>query len=101
MAEVLTKAGVDPKEAALVDGSGLVGNYATTRSLVQLMRAFAQRPDADRWRNCLPILGVDGSIADVGKDSPAKGHVYAKTGTLGAGDSLNGRIRVESKALAG
>jgi D-alanyl-D-alanine carboxypeptidase/D-alanyl-D-alanine-endopeptidase (penicillin-binding protein 4) len=101
MAKVLTKAGIDPKQAALVDGSGLVGNYVTTSSLVELMRAFAERPDADRWRNALPILGVDGSIADVGKDSPAKGQVYAKTGTLGAGDSLNGRIRLESKALAG
>ncbi len=101
MADVLSTAGVDPREASLVDGSGLVGNYVTTRSLVQLMRVFAQRPDAEAWRHSLPILGVDGSIADVGTDSPAKGHVYAKTGTLGAGDSLNGRLRLESKALAG
>lgn len=101
MAQVLSKAGIDPKGAALVDGSGLAGNYITTSSLVTLMRTFAQRPDAQRWRNALPIMGVDGSIADVGKDSPARGHVYAKTGTLGAGDALNGRLRLESKALAG
>jgi D-alanyl-D-alanine carboxypeptidase/D-alanyl-D-alanine-endopeptidase (penicillin-binding protein 4) len=101
MAKVLSTAGVDPRGASLVDGSGLPGNYVTTTSLVQLMRVFAERPDLERWRNALPIMGVDGSIAEVGKDSPARGHVYAKTGTLGAGDLLNGRLRLESKALAG
>lgn len=101
MAKVLSAAGVDPEGASLVDGSGLSGNYVTTKSLVQLMRVFAKRPDAELWRNALPIMGVDGSIAEVGKDSPARGHVYAKTGTLGDADLLNGRLRLESKALAG
>jgi D-alanyl-D-alanine carboxypeptidase/D-alanyl-D-alanine-endopeptidase (penicillin-binding protein 4) len=101
MARVLSAAGVNPKGASLIDGSGLSGNYVTTESLVQLMRVFADRPDAERWRNALPIMGVDGSIAEVGTDSAAKGHVYAKTGTLGDADLLNGRLRLESKALAG
>ncbi len=29
-----------------------------------------------------PKLGVDGSLASVGVDSPAKGKVYGKTGTM-------------------
>jgi len=46
-------------------------------------------------------MGVDGSVATVQTDSPAAGKVFAKTGTLGAADLLNGRLRVETKALGG
>jgi D-alanyl-D-alanine carboxypeptidase len=67
----------------------------------KLMLVFAKRPDAERWRDALPIMGVDGLIAEVGKYSPARGHVHTKTGTLGDADLLNGRLRLESKALAG
>lgn len=101
MATIFDKAGVDPKQASLIDGSGLPGNLITPRSSTQLMRAFAARPDAQQWREALPIMGVDGSVASVQKDSPAAGKVFAKTGTLGAPDLLNGRFRVETKALGG
>ena len=43
---------------------------------------MAQRPDAAAWRATLPILGVDGSLTTVQANSPAKGKVFAKTGTL-------------------
>jgi D-alanyl-D-alanine carboxypeptidase/D-alanyl-D-alanine-endopeptidase (penicillin-binding protein 4) len=33
------------------------------------------------YRAALPRLGVDGSLAHTGVDMPARGHVYAKTGT--------------------
>lgn len=101
MARILREHGIDPRGASLVDGSGLPGNFITADTGVALMRAFAARPDAERWRNALPILGVDGSVATVAADTPAKGNVYAKTGTLGAGDYLNSRLRLETKALSG
>jgi D-alanyl-D-alanine carboxypeptidase/D-alanyl-D-alanine-endopeptidase (penicillin-binding protein 4) len=101
MAPIFTAAGIDPLGASLVDGSGLVGNLVTAASQTQLQRAFAARPDAARWRDALPIMGVDGSVATVQKNSPAAGHVFAKTGTLGAADLLNLRLRVETKALGG
>jgi D-alanyl-D-alanine carboxypeptidase/D-alanyl-D-alanine-endopeptidase (penicillin-binding protein 4) len=101
MADVLRAAGVDPRGASLVDGSGLPGNFITAETGVALMRAFAARPDAERWKLAQPILGVDGSVAAVAADTPAKGHVYAKTGTLGDADLLNGRLRLEAKALSG
>jgi D-alanyl-D-alanine carboxypeptidase/D-alanyl-D-alanine-endopeptidase (penicillin-binding protein 4) len=101
MAPVLKAAGVDPRGASLVDGSGLVGNLVTATSQTELQRAFAARPDAARWRDALPVMGVDGSVATVQKDSPAAGKVYAKTGTLGQADLLNLRLRVETKALGG
>jgi PBP4 family serine-type D-alanyl-D-alanine carboxypeptidase len=101
MAKILDQAGIDPKNASLVDGSGLPGNYVTAASITQLMQAFAARPDAQQWQLALPIMGVDGSIATVQTDSPAAGNVFAKTGTLGGADLLNERLRVETKALGG
>lgn len=101
LAQRLSSIGVDPGGIVQVDGSGLPGNYATASTLASLMTAFAARPDWALWRSTLPIMGVDGSIAIVQVDSPAAGHVFAKTGTLGAADLLNGRLRLGSKALGG
>jgi D-alanyl-D-alanine carboxypeptidase/D-alanyl-D-alanine-endopeptidase (penicillin-binding protein 4) len=101
MAKVLSEAGLDTKQASLVDGSGLPGNFVTPDSVTQLMQIFNARPDAQQWQDAMPIMGKDGSVAEVQKDSPAAGQVYAKTGTLGAGDFLNQRLRVETKALGG
>ncbi len=101
MAKLLEATGIDPAGASLVDGSGLPGNFITAATITDLMQAFAARPDAQRWQEAQPIMGVDGSVATVQKDSPAAGNVYAKTGTLGAGDLLNQRLRLETKALGG
>ena len=48
----------------------------------------------------LPILGVDGSLASVERDSPAAGLVHAKTGTVVGLDS-QGNPMLFTKALAG
>jgi len=53
------------------------------------------------WGESTPILGVDGSLADVvPPDDPARGHVHAKTGTLAA-QREDGTIVLQTKALAG
>ena len=75
-------AGLDTNAVVLVDGSGLAGNYVTPNSQVQLETIMSQRPDAQEWRDTLPILGVDGSLYKVQADGPAKGKVSGKTGTL-------------------
>ena len=101
MAKAFDAAGIDPKNASLVDGSGLPGNYVTAAMITQLMQVFHARPDYEAWKQALPIMGVDGSVAEVQKDSPAAGKVFAKTGTLGDQDLLNGRLRLATKALGG
>lgn len=98
---VWKEAGLDITGAALIDGSGLEGNYITAENAVQIQTIMAERPDAERWRDTMPILGVDGSLAIVQTDSPAAGKVFAKTGTLVGGDALNGRARIGTKALGG
>lgn len=98
---IWSEAGLDIEGAALVDGSGLNGNFVTPENAVALQTIMAERSDADRWKATMPILGVDGSLAEVQPDSPAAGHVFAKTGTLVGGDELNDRFRLNTKALGG
>jgi D-alanyl-D-alanine carboxypeptidase/D-alanyl-D-alanine-endopeptidase (penicillin-binding protein 4) len=49
---------------------------------------MAQSDVAEIYRTALPILGVDGSLAESGRTLPAKGHVFAKTGTTIAAGAL-------------
>jgi D-alanyl-D-alanine carboxypeptidase/D-alanyl-D-alanine-endopeptidase (penicillin-binding protein 4) len=63
---------------------------------------MAKRPDFAVYRAGLPVLGVDGTLAEaVPSDSPVKGKVQAKTGTLMYGDVMNDRLVLRSKAMAG
>lgn len=95
------EAGLDILGVSLIDGSGLEGNYVTAENAVQAQAIMADRPDGERWKETMPILGVDGSLAIVQPDSPAAGKVFAKTGTLVGGDEVNGRARLSTKALGG
>jgi len=99
--ELWQAAGLDTNAVVFVDGSGLAGNFITADSQVQLQTIMSQRPDAQDWRDTLPILGVDGSLATVQADGPAAGKVFGKTGTLVAGDGFNDRLRLPVKALGG
>ncbi len=101
--EILTKLGLDVKEIALESGAGGgIADRVTPRMTVQLLREMAKRPDWPVFKAALPILGVDGTLADVvASDSPAKGKVFAKTGTYGDVDLLNQRTYLRAKSLAG
>lgn len=99
--EIWKDAGLDTTGASLIDGSGLPGNFVTAKNAAQVQRILAERSDGELWRETLPILGVDGSLTTVQADSEAAGKVYAKTGTLAAGDAFNGRIRIVTKTLGG
>jgi serine-type D-Ala-D-Ala carboxypeptidase/endopeptidase (penicillin-binding protein 4) len=98
----LTQAGVDPSQVALSDGrGGDPADRATPVAVSQMLRYWLHRPDFDTFRQALPILGCDGSLADVAVDTPARGQVFAKTGALVGSDELNARLVLQAKALAG
>ncbi len=101
--EFLASQGVDV--ATISFGGGAGGSNAdsvTPRATVQLLLAMAKRDDYAAFKAGLPVLGVDGTLADVVKaDSPARGKAQAKTGTLWWQDVLNDRPLLRSKALAG
>jgi D-alanyl-D-alanine carboxypeptidase/D-alanyl-D-alanine-endopeptidase (penicillin-binding protein 4) len=63
------------------NGSGTPDSQASARAVVQMLSAMSETDVAAVYRASLPILGVDGSLAEVGGDLPGKGHVLAKTGT--------------------
>ncbi len=100
-AQLWRAAGLDTDGAMLIDGSGLPGNLITADNQVQLQTIMARRPDAAAWQSTLPIMGVDGSLAEVQPGGPATGKIFAKTGTLAAGNFFNDQILFPAKALGG
>lgn len=77
-------------------------DYVTPRATVELLQAMRGRPEFEAYREALPILGQDGTLAkSVAAESPARGRVQAKTGTLLFSNTMNGRWILTSKALGG
>jgi serine-type D-Ala-D-Ala carboxypeptidase/endopeptidase (penicillin-binding protein 4) len=66
---------------------------------IKFLTYMSQQSYFPKYLNALPIMGVDGSLADVQVNSPAAGHVYAKTGT-GLSFSAGNAAHID-KALAG
>jgi D-alanyl-D-alanine carboxypeptidase/D-alanyl-D-alanine-endopeptidase (penicillin-binding protein 4) len=99
----LAEYGVDVSTISFAGGAGGAGaDFVTPRATVQLLQALAKRPYYKVFEDALPVLGVDGTLADtVGPNSPARGMVKAKTGTYFWSDLLNDRSLLTSKALAG
>jgi D-alanyl-D-alanine carboxypeptidase/D-alanyl-D-alanine-endopeptidase (penicillin-binding protein 4) len=63
---------------------------------------MAARPEFASFDAALPVLGRDGTLAKaVSPESPARGHVRAKTGTYWVENALDGHPILTSKALAG
>jgi D-alanyl-D-alanine carboxypeptidase/D-alanyl-D-alanine-endopeptidase (penicillin-binding protein 4) len=101
--QFLERLGVDVRAIAFAGGAGgAAADSVTPRATVQLLEGMSKRPDYAVYRDALPLLGVDGTLADsVTADSPARGKVRAKSGTLYYFDLLNDRPLLRSKALAG
>ena len=99
----LARAGVDVDTISFGGGAGGDrADYVSPRATVQLLRYMSTRPDFETYREALPVLGVDGTLAGaVDKNSAAAGKVQAKTGTLLWDNVMNGTSLLTSKALAG
>ncbi|HVJ85958.1 MAG TPA: D-alanyl-D-alanine carboxypeptidase/D-alanyl-D-alanine-endopeptidase [Caulifigura sp.] len=100
--DLLARLGVDRDTISFGGGAGGDrADYVTPRATLQLLRSMSVRPDFPRFKDCLPILGGDGTLGTIGVDSPAKGKVFAKTGTLYWDNLLNDRTLLTAKGLAG
>ena len=89
----LTKAGIDPGKVFMLDGSGLSrANLITAETTVQLLTYMNRHPSSTLFRDSLPVAGVDGTLRNRMKNTPAQGNVRAKTGTLGTATSLSGYV---------
>lgn len=96
----LTRAGLDLDGAAQGDGAGARAHFSPA-FMTRYLEVVASRPWAAAFRDALPVLGRDGTLAEIQVGSPAAGHVQAKTGTYGIYDPLNGRGFITGKGLAG
>lgn len=63
------------------NGSGSPDSRATARAVVTMLETMSRSVHAATYRAALPIFGVDGSLATIGRSLPVRGHAYAKTGT--------------------
>jgi dihydroorotase/N-acyl-D-amino-acid deacylase len=100
--EFLQSAKLDLSGAGQGDGAG--GDWAdlfTPDFMVHYLTYWTTRPDYPVFFKALPILGKDGTLAKIQTTSPGAGHVFAKTGTFGSDDKLNGKMMLNGKGLVG
>lgn len=90
----LQEAGVAPSSLVLTDGSGLSRNdMVTAEATIQLLTYMHRHRYASVFRDALPIAGVDGTLRNRFKGTPAENNLRAKTGTLSSASSLSGYVR--------
>jgi D-alanyl-D-alanine carboxypeptidase/D-alanyl-D-alanine-endopeptidase (penicillin-binding protein 4) len=95
--EFLLRAGVHPENWSLQDGSGLSrSDILSAHEMVSLLAAMDRHRYADVFRASLPIAGVDGTLKNRMKGTPAEGRVVAKTGTIRHVNALGGYVTPRS-----
>jgi serine-type D-Ala-D-Ala carboxypeptidase/endopeptidase (penicillin-binding protein 4) len=93
----LQEAGMNPIGLAFDDGSGLSrDNMVTPEASVQLLTYMNRHRYATAFREALPVAGVDGTLRNRLKGTPAENNVRAKTGTLRSAASLSGYLTTAS-----
>jgi D-alanyl-D-alanine carboxypeptidase/D-alanyl-D-alanine-endopeptidase (penicillin-binding protein 4) len=97
---LLTKAGLDLHGMAQGDGAGGDAFY-TPDFMVHYLLFLSRQKDFPEFYRALPVLGRDGTLFRLQVNSPAAGHVHAKTGTDDRYDAVNRRTLLAGKGLAG
>ena len=86
----LAEAGIQKGEMFFEEGSGLSrDNLACPNATVALLRFMSRHKCAEDYKASLPIAGVDGTLRNRMKGTPAAGNVRAKTGTLRWANSIS------------
>ncbi|BFG81086.1 D-alanyl-D-alanine carboxypeptidase/D-alanyl-D-alanine-endopeptidase [Paraburkholderia terrae] len=62
------------------NGSGTPDSQATARTTATLLAAMSRLPVYPVYHDALSILGIDGSLAAVGKNVAGKEHIFVKSG---------------------
>ncbi|MGC2421238.1 MAG: D-alanyl-D-alanine carboxypeptidase/D-alanyl-D-alanine-endopeptidase [Candidatus Acidiferrales bacterium] len=95
--DFLAAAGIADGDVVLSDGSGLSrDDLVTPRAVVALLRYAARQPWGADFLSTLPVAGVDGTLQDRMKDTPAAGRIEAKTGSHEDAHALSGYATSES-----
>ena len=84
-------AGISPDDIVQSDASGLSRHdLVTPRAIVALLTFARKQPWFETYFNSLPVAGVDGTLEDRMKNTPAAGHIHAKTGSVEHVRTLSG-----------
>jgi D-alanyl-D-alanine carboxypeptidase/D-alanyl-D-alanine-endopeptidase (penicillin-binding protein 4) len=89
----LKQAGIDSSSLVMLDGSGLSrADLVTADTTLQLLTYMNRHRFGSTFREALPVAGLDGTLRNRMKGTPAQNNVRAKTGTLGTATSLSGYV---------
>jgi len=84
-------AGIAPDDVIQADASGLSRHDLVTPRAIVALLAFAQKqPWFETYYGSLPVAGVDGTLEDRMKNTPAEGRIHAKTGSVEHVRTLSG-----------
>jgi serine-type D-Ala-D-Ala carboxypeptidase/endopeptidase (penicillin-binding protein 4) len=84
-------AGIAPDDVIQTDASGLSRHdLVTPRAIVTLLTFVQKQPWFETYYASLPIAGVDGTLEDRMKNTPAAGRIHAKTGSVEHVRTLSG-----------
>ncbi|CDR35258.1 D-alanyl-D-alanine carboxypeptidase/D-alanyl-D-alanine-endopeptidase [Criblamydia sequanensis] len=94
---------LSPNEFVFIDAAGGNENRLTPRAEAKLLDYMYHQTATkfERFKEALPILGVDGSLEDFGKDLEAKGKVFAKPGTGVSFNLATQKFFLITKAFSG
>jgi D-alanyl-D-alanine carboxypeptidase/D-alanyl-D-alanine-endopeptidase (penicillin-binding protein 4) len=100
--QFMVDAGVNDADFFLYDGSGMSPNdRIAPRAYAQLLSYASRQPWGPAWRDTFPVAGVDGTLVNRFRNSPLKGKLWAKTGTMNESNTLCGYLTAASgKTLA-
>jgi D-alanyl-D-alanine carboxypeptidase/D-alanyl-D-alanine-endopeptidase (penicillin-binding protein 4) len=85
--------GIAASDQQLVDGSGLSRrDVITAEALLTVLRRMYVADGASPFMTGLPVAGVDGSLANRMRGTPAEGNVRGKSGTMSNIRSLAGYV---------
>jgi len=84
-------AGIAPDDVIQADASGLSRHDLVTPRAIVALLVFAQKqPWFETYYDSLPVAGVDGTLEDRMKNTPAAGRIHAKTGSVEHVRTLSG-----------
>ncbi|MDQ3674661.1 MAG: D-alanyl-D-alanine carboxypeptidase/D-alanyl-D-alanine-endopeptidase [Gemmatimonadota bacterium] len=93
VARQLVAWGAESDGFKVADGSGLSRhNLISPETIVAVLDAMQRDTAFAVFYNTMPVAGIDGTLKDRMKGTPAEGNVRAKTGSISAARSLSGYV---------
>lgn len=94
--------GVSSGSQQIIDGSGLSRrDTVSPEAILAILQRMHDPSSSSPFVSGLPVAGVDGTLGDRMRNTPAAGNVRAKTGTMSNIRSLAGYVRTrDGEALA-